>query len=445
MGFLKTKRLLAGTPLIGHISMPLYRNGYALILSSVATSVLGLMYWVLAARYYSTDVVGLNSAILSAMLFLSVVAQLNLGGMLVRFVPLAGPVSPRLIGYTYVASCIASVVISLVFLVGLGIWSPTLRVLTQDAGRIVWFVFGTVTWSIFSLQDSALTALREAVWVPVENALFGVVKIILLILLAGTLTQYGIFASWTIPVAISLIPINFFIFQRFIPKHIRGTGDRAVPIIPRQLYKYVSGNYLGSIFFQASTTLLPVIVIDRLCATMNAYFYLPWTITTSLQLVALNMATSFTVEAARDHKNLSRYGSRVLIHNLRMLVPLVLIIGIGAPYILGIFGANYAAAGTDMLRLLALSVIPYSFVALYVGLARVQNQVHRIVVVQGVRCALLLLGCYWLLPILGITGIGWVWLVTETLVGGFLFLTQLRPLFFKPRVVNGEETEWSVT
>lgn len=438
--------ILSLETLLGHISMPLYRNGYALILSSVATSGLGLVYWVLSARYYSPEIVGVNSAILSAMLFLSVVGQLNLGGLLVRYLPLAGHAAPHLIAYSYAASVLGALLTSIVFLAGLGLWAPTLRVLTQDSWLAGWFVFGTVAWGIFALQDSGLTGLRQAVWVPLENALFAVVKIVLLVLLAAPFTQYGIFASWTLPVAFSLIPINLLIFKWFVPAHVRGTAKRAVPIVPREIYKYVSGNYLGSIFFQASSTLLPLIVIERLGATMNAYFYLPWTITTSLQLVALNMATSFTVEAAHDRANLTNYGARVLIHNLRLLIPLVLVVGARAPYLLAIFGANYAAAGTDMLRLLALSVIPYSFTALYVGLARVQSQVSRIVVVQGVRCGLLLLLCYVLLPALGITSIGWVWLVTETLVGGFLLITQLRPVFFKSRAVKtGEETEWSVT
>lgn len=415
--------------LFGHVTVPLYRNGYALILSSAATSALGLVYWVLAARYYSAELVGLNSALLSALMFLSVVAQMNLGGMLVRFVPLAGRRTPRLIGLAYLASAVAALVACWVFLTGLDVWSPTLSVLTQDPMLSAWFVLGTVAWCVFGLQDSALTGLRETVWVPVENALYALAKIALLVLFASGFSQYGIFGSWTVPVAVALAPVNWLIFRRFIPRHIHSTAERAVIIRPRELLRFVGGNYLGSLFFQASMTLLPLIVINGLGATTNAYFYLPWTITVSLQMIALNMATSFTVEASRDLANVSHYGRRVLVHNLRLLIPIVLVVVIGAPYILGVFGSEYAEAGTEMLRLLALSVIPYSLVALYSGLARVQNRVWRIALMQGIRCVLLLSGSLLLLPLGGITSIGWVWLVTETLVGGYLYITQLRPLF----------------
>ena len=69
---------LAGTRIGSHLRTPLFRNGYALLASSAATSALGLFYWVLAARYYSTETVGLGSALLSAMMLLSGIAQLSL-------------------------------------------------------------------------------------------------------------------------------------------------------------------------------------------------------------------------------------------------------------------------------------------------------------------------------------------------------------------------------
>ena len=55
-----------------------YRNGYALVASSLLTSALGLAYWVVAARAYSATAVGVNAALISAMTFLTSISQLNL-------------------------------------------------------------------------------------------------------------------------------------------------------------------------------------------------------------------------------------------------------------------------------------------------------------------------------------------------------------------------------
>ena len=57
--------------LVAHLRTPLYWNGYALILSSGATSGLGMIYWIVAAQAYSAEAVGLNSAMIAAMMFLA--------------------------------------------------------------------------------------------------------------------------------------------------------------------------------------------------------------------------------------------------------------------------------------------------------------------------------------------------------------------------------------
>ena len=48
------------------LALPLYRNGYALIASSLLTSVTGLAYWVIAAHAYSAAAVGVSAALISA-------------------------------------------------------------------------------------------------------------------------------------------------------------------------------------------------------------------------------------------------------------------------------------------------------------------------------------------------------------------------------------------
>src|SRR5512139_2726353 len=204
---------LAGGRVASHLRLPLFRNGYALIIGSAATSGLGLVYWVLAARFYSAEMVGLSSAALSAMLLLSGISQLGLNSALVRFVPLAGRNTSRLILYSYLVSALAAAVTSIIFLLGLQVWAPALSFIGASRDWQVLFVLATIVWGIFALQDSALTGLRQAIWIPLENTTFAIIKIVLLIVLAGSFQAVGIFASWNIPVLLSLLPINLLIFK----------------------------------------------------------------------------------------------------------------------------------------------------------------------------------------------------------------------------------------
>src|SRR5439155_10567314 len=94
--------------LAAHVRTPVYREGYALVLSAGLAAALGFLYWIIAARTYKADVVGLNSAAISTMMLASGVAQLNLVGGLLRFVPGAGRSTWRLVGWSYAISLLVA-------------------------------------------------------------------------------------------------------------------------------------------------------------------------------------------------------------------------------------------------------------------------------------------------------------------------------------------------
>src|SRR5437764_12178959 len=76
---------------------PQHRDGLALVLSSGISSVVGLLYWVVAARLFLPEEVGVNTTLISTMTLLGITSQLNLGSALLRFVPVAGRAAGALV------------------------------------------------------------------------------------------------------------------------------------------------------------------------------------------------------------------------------------------------------------------------------------------------------------------------------------------------------------
>jgi len=413
--------------LVAHVRTPLFRNGYALMLSAAATSGLGVIYWMLATRYYSAEVVGLNSAVISAMLLVAGVAQLSLVSVITRFLPRAGRATIRLVGSAYALTLSVAALVGLLFVLGVRLWSPALAFLGSTPLFALWFVLATMAWCIFTLQDSVLAGMQQTVWVPIENTIFAIAKIALLLLFAWPVVRYGIFASWTIPGAAVLLPVNYLIFRRLLPRHAQSSAAQAEPLLPRRIAGYAASNYIGSMLSLAVNTLLPLLVLHQLGPKANAYFAQPWLIASSLQLIAGNMAVSLTVEAATDRDRLAGYTRRALVHSARLLVPLVVLMLIGAPALLQLFGRAYADEGAGLLRLLALGALPNLVNMLYLSVARVRNRVGTIVAVQAALCALALGLSYPLLHWYGIMGVGIAWLSSQTLVATGIALAHLRP------------------
>lgn len=414
--------------LLASIREPLTFNAYALMVSTGVSSGLGLVYWMLVARFYDAHTAGLNAAGISAMLFFANLSQLNCTSALVRYLPKAGHFSGLFVSYTYVISITVATILSLIFLIGVYAVIPSLSYLLSDPWITLWFMMGVISWCVFSLQDSVLIGLRKTVWVPIENILYSMVKIILLMSFAAPFAEQGILASWTIPTLITLIPVNWLIFNRFIPAHLQETAKQTESIQTREIVEFVAGNFIGSLFIIASNRLTPVIVSLFATASATAYFFLPWTITSSVKLMINNMGLSLTVEGVHNQEKMRIYARRFLRNIAWIIIPSVLLIIALGPPLLRFSGADYAREGTVALWLLTLSIIPNMFTALHVSIARVQKQARLVAATQA---SIFLVGaalsCL-LIPYLGITGVGLALLISESSVAAYIVVTRLVPL-----------------
>lgn len=413
---------------ISHLQSTIYGRAYALILSSAVTSVLGLLYWTLAARLYSTHDVGVNAALISTMMFLSYVSQLSLGGALTRFIPTAGRATTKLILGSYGAAVLMSAAVASVFVLGSGIWAPEVRSLVDTPAAAAWFLAATMAWSLFSLQDSVLTGLRRTVWVPIENTIFAVVKVLILVALAGSLTGAGVYVSWTVPATLSIVPINLMIFRWFLPSHVTRHGHAEPEGSVGQIGRYLASDFGGSLLGSASTALLPLIVLATAGASASAYYYIAWTVAYSMMMFSLNMGISLSVEGAGRRSEVGLATRRMLRLLVGLQLPLVVVIVTFAPLILEVFGKKYSDEGAMLLRLLALGVLPNGVNCVCLGLARARRQLRVLFAIQAAEAGSFVALAVVFLPALGIAGVGVAFLAGQSAVALVVFVTQIVPL-----------------
>ncbi len=411
--------------LITHLREPLFWNGYALIFSSTATSALGLLYWGVAARQYNASVVGINTAAMSAMQLISLLSQLGMVNVANRFVPTAGKATSRLVLAGYGLALAMAFITSVIFVYGVAWWAPSLRFIRDDVTLSAWFIGSTMGWVIFVIQDAVLVGLRQATWVPIENVIYAISKIALLFVFAALLPQYGVFASWVIPSILIVIPTNLLIFGFLIPRHVRRSAGNNIRLNIGEIARFIAGNYTSTLIWNATVSILPLIVIASVGAEVSAYFYLPWTVAFALDLVSVNMNMSFLTEVATDAARLATYSLKTWLQTMRLLLPAVVIVEVAAPYILQVFGGNYAVEGSTLLRLLALSTLGYSFTAHFLEISRARQRNRDAVVAQAVLCGIILVLGVMMLNIWGITGFGVAWFVAQTSIGLYLAATQL--------------------
>ncbi|MET8567202.1 lipopolysaccharide biosynthesis protein [Streptomyces sp. NPDC004783] len=392
----------------------LFKNAYFLMLSTGVSAVLGLGFWLVAARYYSEEAVGQGSAAIAAMRLLASITATTMIGAVVRFVPRAGRATAPLVWRAYVASSVVVALAAVVFLLTLDLWGASYAPLgTPAAGAL--FVAACVAWALLTLQDGVLTGLRKAEWVPAGNAVFSVGKLILLAVFASALPVLGIFVSWAVAIAFSTLPLGWLIFRRLIPRQAAADRDVEPPRI-REMGRFLAGDSLGALFSLAMINLLPVMVAVRFSAAENGYFYVAYTVGGTMEFMAINMASSLTAHASHDPRRLADGVRGALRRMILLLVPVVLVLVVLAPQILAPFDADYAEHGSTVLRLLAVGALPRIVVELYIGVLRVQGRTGVLAAVQGAMCTLVLGSAAVLFTPAGIAGAGWAVLLSMSLV-----------------------------
>jgi O-antigen/teichoic acid export membrane protein len=409
---------------------PLLRSAYSLILNVVVTSVLGLGFWIAAARMFAPSTVGRDGALVSAMILVSTICAMNLGSAILRFLPISKLDPARVVLGAYAATILVSAVGGTAFVLVAPRLSDGFSFLAHDTTLAAVYVFAVTAWGVFALQDSVLTALRRAPWIPLENAVFGVLKVAALPVLLAAGSLHAVFIAWVVPVVLLLVPVNYLIFSRAIPGR-PDVSDEPSPIERfgrRGLARFLANDYLATIFIQASTTLLPVLVVALLGSSQGAFFYMPFTIISAFDLLFINVAASMTVEASMAGERLSELARATVRRFGGVLVAGVLVVVAGGGLLLLPFGSAYADGGGALLRLLACASVFRAIIGLYSAICRVQGRAGKVLVIQA-AVFVLVIG---LAPLLGhshgLEGIGLAWLVSNGLVACAVIPATVRVL-----------------
>lgn len=403
---------------------PQHRDGMALVLSSALSSLIGLLFWVLAARLFDPTTVGVNSAAVSAMTLLGTAAQLNLGNAMLRFVPVAGRGTRALVAACYAAGAGSAVAAGTVFALGAPLWAPDLVTAFGQAGLLAFFVVSTPIGTLFVMQDYLLPALKRATVVPVENLVFSVLKIVLLAAGAGIGLVVGIAVSWVVATALIVVAVSVYLL-RVLPPRRGGSAPEAPPVTVRDVAQFVRADYAGTVFSVAALFGLQLVVLARLGPEAAATYGVAWQIGNALYLVATGMGQSLVAHVAADPSRLQAARDGMVTKALTLIVPVVIVVSPASYLVLSVFGSTYAETGSELLVLLLVSAVPNVVTAAAVWAARVRRDGRILFGLPAGISTAVIAGSWVLMPVMGVVGAGVAWLVTQTLAAAGVLL--LRP------------------
>jgi O-antigen/teichoic acid export membrane protein len=398
-------------------SDPLSRGGLSLLVNTGLTGVLGFAYWIIAARLFSTYAVGVAGALVAATTLFSGIGQLNLSGMLMRFLPKAAGKSRRLVLITYIFSAAVSVLLAAICLIGIKIFASPNSPLRLDVLQSTLLVLAVAATAIFTIQDSVLVGLRRAIWVPVENGAFGIAKICLLFVFASIGTAFALFSAWMIPLTLTIPVISAVLFYRFLP---RSSRPRSAAHLGREvrsrIIRFAIGDAAGGLFTQAWTYLLPILITALLGASANALFFTSFLFSSTIDQVAANYGSPLTVEGAHAPEEVAALIRLTLRRIFSIIFPTVVALIIISPWLLRAFGNKYVAAA-PLLDTLLLACLPKAISSVYYSYCRIQRSTHKSAMMQAYVCIATLSTVILLARSFGLIGVGLAVLAVQLSAG----------------------------
>lgn len=393
------------------IRVPLYSNALFLMGASVFSSLIGFVFWLVAARFYPDEAVGLASALISAMGLAVSFSKLGLELGLVRFLKRHSEDPKAIINTVFTVGLLASVAAALIFVAGLDLWSPALLFIRETPLYLFAFVFFCAVSSLNNLSDHSFIASRRSGFVVASGLIFGILKVILAIALASFLTSFSIFASWGIGMTAAVI-ISIFVLLPIAQRGYRFAVTIKKKILGDML-GYSFANYISMLLWGTPALIFPLMVVNLLGAEANAYFYIGWAVSNVIVMIPQSVTTSLLAEGSYDETNLKTHILRSLKIIFLLLVPAVVAVLLLADKLLWLFGTQYSASATELVRIMTLAVLPLAVNILYLNIKRVQKDLKMIVGMPAFIAVISIVLALILLPQIGFNGVGIAWLAAH--------------------------------
>lgn len=393
---------------------PLYTNSVHLLINYVVVEAIGFIFWIIAARLYTAENVGLASAAIAATLLISMISLLGLNMALVRFLTDAGEKANELINSCMTIGGFASVIAGVVFLTGAGIWSPELTFILQNAYYFASFVILASSTTVLSMFNHVFIAERHSGFVTIQNTISSLLKVGLIVILAWLGDSFGIFNASGIAVLIALM-IGYLVLLPKIRPNYHANFIIKIDVVKR-IFNFSSLNYFSNLLWEAPRLILPIMVLNLLGAEQNAYFYIAWAFGGFLRAIPTAVSLSLFAEGSYNPKTLTTNIWRSLKITLILLLPaVVLIVALGDKLLL-IFGQAYSQYGTVLLWLMAIAALPVSVNFMYIGMKRIEKRLRGVLLLTAFIAIVTLVLSRIFLPQMGLPGAGVAWLIAQGIV-----------------------------
>jgi O-antigen/teichoic acid export membrane protein len=410
---------------LGH-NFHLVRGSFGVMVSTILASIAGWLFWVVATNRWPPDQIGVATSLVAALTSIALIAGQPIATTMLLRIPRSERREDLLAVGLTVAIGIATVESLIAILVLPGNLSV---VRTVGIGSL--FAVGAAAAAAGIVLDASSLAIRKPIYMIGRNGMHGGGKLVLLIALAipaGLISgPFAVVGTWaTLSVVSSLWEYDRWRREvvRREPLAARQPADRRAGIA--ELREGFGLQVVGTLGGSLPPQLLPILVIGILGKEQAGWFSITWLVGSLCFMISPSVCQALLAEGSLRPQELdAKTRAAVALSSGLLVVPLVVYVAFGSA-VLGLFGAPYAAHGTTLLVILAISSLPDLVTNVGVARYRVQGRLGAAAAVNGLIAVVTIAGAGWALADHGIDAAGWAWLAGQ--VAGCCMLVVIAAL-----------------
>lgn len=402
--------------IIHHLSDQLFKNSFFIMLASVSSAAFGFIFWMLAAKIYSPEDVGIATALISSMALLVLISRFGMDFSIIRFFPTYD--KSRIYSTSTIIMTSFAIIFGVIFIVNIDIFSPELNILKTSFNGLLYLTFLAAS-SFVATANISFIANRNARFQFLQTFVVGSRIVFLVPFIA--LGASGIFNAVGISFILAVILAHILLIWSNI--RLSFVVDRNFLI---KTFRYSAGNYLSGLFMTAPNMILPIMVLNILGAEQAAYYYIVFMVASLLFIIPNAISTSLFVEGSHGEL-LKKTVLKSIIAVISLLIPAIVFLHLYGGWLLGLVGVSYSENGLELLKIMILASMLMAINSIYLAIARIKKDLRKVIILSGIIGGSLVGLGYVFMLIFGVVGVGYAWLMSYGIgivIIGFLIMKE---------------------
>ena len=120
---------------VAHLRDPLYSNSLYMMFTTVFTAFAGFIFWMIAAKFYTPEDVGIATAILSTISFIILFSRFGLDFSIIRFFPERD--KSKVFCTSIIITTAFAIIFSIIFIICVDFFAPELSILKSPINAVI--------------------------------------------------------------------------------------------------------------------------------------------------------------------------------------------------------------------------------------------------------------------------------------------------------------------